>query len=227
MFLNKCQFRQSERRSLRFSVRNHFLLSLWLISYNESQRVISSDVSLWSTIHRINFSIDKKSMERVLTSQILKLEKQIIRENDQKIKVHKLNQSLTEKLEAAITQSERRYKSFTRRVNDRSLNLWHLLRTVVSHCSKFNLIDNVTKESIANCDQINLFHFYVEGKSISMLRNTILILTFSQFLSRGQKLTPNRLFIGKWNTCSCQIKIWFPGRRCYFKCRRTRCDYRW
>ena len=52
-------------------------------------------------------------MERVLTSQILKLEKQIIRENDQKIKVHKLNQSLTEKLEAAITQSERRYESFT------------------------------------------------------------------------------------------------------------------
>ena len=52
-------------------------------------------------------------MERVLTSQILKLEKQIIRENDQKVKVHKLNQSLAEKLEAAITQSERRYDSFT------------------------------------------------------------------------------------------------------------------
>ena len=51
-------------------------------------------------------------MERVLTSQILKLEKQNLRENDQKIKIQKLNQSLSEKLEAAITQSERRYESY-------------------------------------------------------------------------------------------------------------------
>ena len=52
-------------------------------------------------------------MERVLTSQILKLEKQNLRENDQKIKIQKLNQFLSEKLEAAITQSERRYMSHT------------------------------------------------------------------------------------------------------------------
>ena len=51
-------------------------------------------------------------MERVLTSQILKLEKQNLRENDQKIKIQKLNQSLSEKLEAAITRSERRYESY-------------------------------------------------------------------------------------------------------------------
>jgi len=53
-------------------------------------------------------------MERVLTSQILKLEKQNLRENDQKIKIQKLNQFLSEKLEAAITQSERRYESYHR-----------------------------------------------------------------------------------------------------------------
>ena len=52
-------------------------------------------------------------MERVLTSQILKLEKQNLRENDQKIKIQKLNQFLSEKLEAAISQSERRYMSHT------------------------------------------------------------------------------------------------------------------
>ena len=55
-------------------------------------------------------------MERVLTTQILKLEKQNIRENDQKIKIRKLNQSLTEKLEAAITRSERRYDSYYRAI---------------------------------------------------------------------------------------------------------------
>ena len=163
MFLNKCQFRQSKRGSLRFSVRNHFFLSHWLISIYDSLRVISSRwLSPW-TIYRINFSIDQKSMERVLTTQILKLEKQNIRENDQKIKIRKLNQSLTEKLEAAITRSERRYDSYYRVYLGWSATI---LRAVVSHCSKFDFIDNVTKESTFDSEQISLFHFYAQGKTI-------------------------------------------------------------
>ena len=108
-------------------------------------------------------------MERVLTSQILKLEKQNLRENDQKIKIQKLNQFLSEKLEAAITQSERRYMShttvgFMNQLKPTKLTV--VLRAVVVHCNKFNLIDNVTKENIFDSDQISVFNFSAQGKSI-------------------------------------------------------------
>ena len=41
-----------------------------------------------------------------------------------------------------------------------------VLRAVVSHCNKFNLIDNVTKENVADSDQISVFNFSAQGKSI-------------------------------------------------------------
>ena len=105
-------------------------------------------------------------MERVLTSQILKLEKQNLRENDQKIKIQKLNQFLSEKLEAAITQSERRYMSHTTVDRLKPTKVTVVLRAVVVHCNKFNLIDNVTKENISDSDQISVFNFSAQGKSI-------------------------------------------------------------
>ena len=105
-------------------------------------------------------------MERVLTSQILKLEKQNLRENDQKIKIQKLNQFLSEKLEAAISQSERRYMSHTTVGWLRPTKVTVVLRAVVVHCNKFNLIDNVTKENISDSDQISVFNFSAQGKSI-------------------------------------------------------------
>ena len=105
-------------------------------------------------------------MERVLTSQILKLEKQNLRENDQKIKIQKLNQFLSEKLEAAITQSERRYMSHTTTGCLRPTKVTVVLRAVVVHCNKFNLIDNVTRENISDSDQISVFNFSAQGKSI-------------------------------------------------------------
>ena len=105
-------------------------------------------------------------MERVLTSQILKLEKQNLRENDQRIKIQKLNQFLSEKLEAAITQSERRYMSHTTVDRLKPNKVTVVLRAVVVHCNKFNLIDNVTKENICDSDQISVFNFSAQGKSI-------------------------------------------------------------